>query len=123
MPMWSAEKTREAARLRRTRDAAREEELANRRVEARKHGEELARSIATRDKGVVKIIGFGSAFDERLPFRFSSDIDLAVMGGTIIGWKIAEQSTWKVDYVELEEQEQSMIDAITASGVVLYERS
>ncbi|MEX2444283.1 MAG: hypothetical protein WD492_11790 [Alkalispirochaeta sp.] len=121
--MWSAEKTREAARLRGERDAEREKELAMRRTEARQHGEELARSIAERDKGVVRIIGFGSAFDERLPFRFSSDIDLAVMGGTIIGWKITEQSPWKVDYVELEDQEQSMVDAITAAGVVLYERS
>ena len=120
--MWSAEQTRDAARRRRARHAELEEELAKRRTEARKHGEELAQAIAERDAGVTKIFGFGSAFDERLPFRFSSDIDLAVMGAGIVGWKIAEQSPWKVDFVELEDQDQSMVDAITTSGVVLYER-
>jgi predicted nucleotidyltransferase len=121
--MWSAEQTRETARRRLVREAEREQELVARRAAAREHAEELARTIAKQDSNVTRIVGFGSTFDERLPFTYFSDIDLAVAGGTIIGWKIAEQSPWKVDFVELEHQEQTMVDAILASGVVLYERS
>jgi len=121
--MWSAEQTRRAARQRIAREAERDRDLAERRKEARTHGTELARKIAEYDPQVTKIVGFGSVFDERLPFTFRSDIDLAVAGGTIIGWKIAEQSPWDVDFVELEDQDKSMVDAILASGVVLYERS
>jgi predicted nucleotidyltransferase len=109
--MWSAEQTRAVARRRLAREAERERELTERRTEARTHGEELARSIAEHDKGVTRIIGFGSAFDDRLPFTFSSDIDLAVMGGTIVGWKIAEQfaicherfTQWIDDLIQAEE--------------------
>jgi len=57
-----------------------------------------------------------------LPFRAGSDIDLAVEGGSIVAWKMTQQSEWNVDWVELDEQEESMVQSIVSSGVVLYER-
>ena len=66
--------------------------------------------------------GFGSVFDRRLPFRSFSDIDLAVLGGTTKAWKISQASPWKVDWIELDLQADSMVRAIVESGVLLYER-
>ncbi len=51
--------------------------MDRRRAEARTHAEELARRIADVDESVVRIWGFGSVFDTRLPFRESSGIDLS----------------------------------------------
>ncbi len=96
--------------------------MEQRRAAARAHAEELAREIGRADESVERIWGFGSAFDTRLAFRRSSDIDLAVEGGSTRAWKISRQSPWKVDWVELSDQPESMVRAIVESGVVLYER-
>jgi len=71
---------------------------------------------------VRRIWGFGSTFDERLRFRESSDIDLAVEGGSLAAWRISQRSPWKVDWVELDDQDESMVRSIATRGVVLYER-
>lgn len=97
--MWSAEQTREAARRRLVRQAERERELVARRAAAREHAEELARTIVEQDSNVTRIVGFGSTFDERLPFTYFSDIDLAVAGGTIIGWKMTP-SSWRRELLD-----------------------
>lgn len=96
--------------------------MERRRAEARAHAEELCREIGEADKSVKRIWGFGSAFDNRLPFRESSDIDLAVEGGSTRAWKISQRSPWEVDWVELSDQPESMVTAIVDSGMLLYER-
>ncbi len=119
---WTAEQTRDAAQRRLKKEAARQAALADRRESARAHARELAQEIAAADPSVVRIWGFGSTFDHRLRFSESSDIDLAVEGGSLTAWKIAERSSWKVDWVELDDQDRSMVNAIISDGVLLYER-
>lgn len=120
--MWSKADTREVARRRLRKHAEYKERVERRRAEARAHAEELAIEIGTADESVERIWGFGSAFDNRLPFRESSDIDLAVEGGSTRAWKVSQRSPWDVDWVELSDQPESMVRAIVESGVLLYER-
>lgn len=120
--MWSEADTRETAQRRLRKHAAYKARMERRRAEAHAHAEALARKIGEADDSVVRIWGFGSAFDIRLPFRESSDIDLAVEGGSTRAWKISRQSPWKVDWVDLADQSESMSAAIVESGVMLYER-
>jgi len=96
--------------------------LEERRAAARAHAQELARAIAEADPTVRRIWGFGSAFDDRLRFRESSDIDLGVEGGSLPAWQITQRSSWKIDWVELDDQDETMVRSVTRSGVVLYER-
>lgn len=119
---WSARQIHEAAQRRLRKEARRQAVLEERRVAARAHAQELARAIAAADPTVRRIWGFGSTFDNRLRFRESSDIDLAVEGGSLVAWQITQRSPWKVDWVELDDQDGSMVCSITTSGVVLYER-
>ena len=119
---WTAEQTREAAQRRLKKEAVRRMALEERRAAARHHATELAQQIGAADTTVRRIWGFGSVFDQRLVFRAGSDIDLAVEGGSIVAWKMSMQSEWKVDWVELGEQDESMVQSIMTSGLVLYER-
>jgi hypothetical protein len=119
---WTTEQTRDAAQRRLRKEAARQAALADRRDAARAHARELAQEIGAADQTVARIWGFGSTFDHRLRYSESSDIDLAVEGGSLAAWKIAERSPWKVDWVELDDQDRSMVNAIISDGVLLYER-
>ena len=119
---WTTEQTREAAQRRLKKEAACRALLEERRAAARSHATQLAQEIGAADTTVRRIWGFGSVFDQRLPFRAGSDIDLAVEGGSIVAWKMTQQSEWKIDWVELDEQEESMVQSIVSSGVALYER-
>ena len=119
---WTSEQTREAAQRRLRKEGVRRMELEERRAAARRYATELAQQIGAADTTVRRIWGFGSVFDQRLGFRAGSDIDLAVEGGSIVAWKMSRQSEWKVDWVELGEQDESMVQSIMNSGVVLYER-
>ncbi len=119
---WTREDTREVARRRKKKAAERTRRLEERRKEARAHAEVLVKMIAEQDTTVVRVWGFGSVFDERLPFRSSSDIDLAVEGGTILAWKLSQRSPWSVDWVELADQHESIVRAVKENGVLLYER-
>lgn len=89
---WTAEQTREPAQRRLKKDAARRTELEERRAAACRHATELAQQI-----GAVEV-------------------------GSIVAWKMSMQSEWKVDWVELGEQDESMVQSIMTSGLVLYER-
>lgn len=123
LSMWTKADTEEVARRRLRKYARYEAEMERRREEARAHAQELATEIGEADESVKRIWGFGSAFDSRLPFRERSDIDLAVEGGSTLAWKISQRSRWKVDWIELSDQRESMVKAIVESGVLLYERS
>ncbi|TVQ22021.1 MAG: hypothetical protein EA383_16220 [Spirochaetaceae bacterium] len=119
---WTAEQIRDAAQRRLKKDTQRQAMLEERRVAARVHATELVQAIAAADPTVRRIWGFGSTFDERLRFREASDIDLAVEGGSLTAWQICQRSPWKVDWVELDDQDESMVRSIMATGVLLYER-
>lgn len=119
---WTVEQTRQVARRRIKKDAERTRELKEQRTHAAAHARALAVEIGEQDRTVRKIWGFGSVFDERLPFRPASDIDLAVDGGTILAWKLSQKSSWKVDWVELRDQPESFAQAIKERGTVLFER-
>ena len=119
---WTAEQIHEAAQRRLRKEARRRAMLEERRTAARAHAQELAQAIAAADPTVRRIWGFGSAFDTRLRFRESSDIDLAVEGGSLTAWQITQRSPWKIDWIELDDQDESMVRSITIDGVVLYER-
>ncbi len=119
---WTAEQIRDAAQRRLRKDEQRQAMLEERRMAARAHAMKLVQAIAAADPTVRRVWGFGSTFDERLRFRESSDIDLAVEGGSLVAWQITQRSPWKVDWVELDDQDESMVRSITTSGVVLYER-
>lgn len=120
--MWTKADTQEVARRRLRKHAEHEARMQQRREAARAHALQLAVEIGEADETVKRIWGFGSAFDTRLPFRATSDIDLAVEGGSTLAWKISQRSPWKVDWVELSDQPQSMVTAIVESGELLYER-
>jgi predicted nucleotidyltransferase len=90
--------------------------MERRREEARAHPQELAAEICEADESVKRIWSFGSAFDSRLPFRERSDIDLAVEEGSTLAWKISQRSRWKVDWIELSDQRESMVKAIVELG-------
>jgi predicted nucleotidyltransferase len=119
---WTTEQTHHVARRRLRKERERARELEERRSRAIAHARALALEIGEQDTTVRKIWGFGSVFDERLPFRPASDIDLAAEGGTILAWKLSQKSSWNVDWVELEEQPESFAEAIRARGTLLYER-
>ncbi len=119
---WTVEQTREVAKRRLEKEARRAAALEERRQAAKVFAVELAQEIGACDHSVKKVWGFGSVFDPRLRFRSSSDIDLAVEGGSLIAWKITQSAAWDVDLVDLHEQDESMVESITASGVLLYER-
>ena len=119
---WTAEQTHEAARRRLKKEERRQAMLQERRLAARSHAHTIAQEIAWADPTVRRIWGFGSTFDTRLRFRESSDIDLAVEGGSLLAWRIAQRSPWSIDWVELDDQDESMVRSVTTSGVVLYER-
>lgn len=119
---WTAEQIHEAAQRRLRKETQRQAMLEERRTAARAHAQELAQAIAAADPTVRRIWGFGSAFDTRLRFRESSDIDLAVEGGSLTAWQITQRSPWKIDWIELDDQDESMVRSITTDGVVLYER-
>ncbi len=71
---------------------------------------------------VGRIWGFGSTFDNRLRFREPSFVDRVVEGYSLISWQITRRSPWKIDWVKLDDQEESMVRSITTGGVVLCER-
>ena len=120
--MWTREQTREVARNRLKKERRRQAALKDRRDRAQQHARELAVQIAAADDSVRRIWGFGSTFDQALPYRQTSDIDLACEGGDIRAWKTAQASPWDVDWVELDDQEASMVQSVTSRGVLLYER-
>jgi hypothetical protein len=119
---WTREQSEEAARLRTARHTAREERLRARREQGRREAERLAREIGAADPSVMTIWGFGSVFEKWRNFREDSDLDLAAEGGTSKAWKISQTSDWKVDWVELENQDPDFAEQIRKKGTVLYER-
>lgn len=119
---WTRQQTEDVARRRLNAAAARESHLEARRQEAREYAGVLAARIAEADPTVTRIWGFGSVFELRQPFREDSDIDLAVEGGGLAAWKVSQSTAWRIDWVELHQQDESFVQAVRGRGVVIYER-
>lgn len=119
---WTKEQTEQVAGRRLRRAAKREESREVRRLEAQKHAHALAAQIAEEDPSVRNIWGFGSVFEARQPFREDSDIDLAVEGGSLVAWRLSQASSWKIDWVELDQQDDSFVESVKNTGVLIFER-
>jgi histidinol-phosphate phosphatase family protein len=119
---WSKEDTKEVARRRLRQDALLDAQLLLRRREGQDEGRKLAQRAAEVDSSVVRVWGFGSVFEANRPFRLDSDLDLGVEGGGTKAWSASQNSTWSVDWVELEDQEADFAKQVKERGVLLYER-
>jgi len=113
---WSKQQTEEVARRRLGLAATREKLLEARRREAREYAYGLAAQIAEADPTVTRIWGFGSVFEPRQPFRKDSDIDLAVEGGSLAAWRLSQASSWKIDWLELDQQDKAFAQAVRTVG-------
>ena len=119
---WTKQQTEEVARRRLGLAATRKKLLEARRREARKYAYGLATQIAEADPTVTRIWGFGSVFEPRQSFRKDSDIDLAVEGGSLAAWRLSQASSWKIDWLELDQQDKAFAQAVKNRGVIIFER-
>ncbi len=119
---WTKQQTEDVARRRLRHVARREMLIKARRQEAREYAGLLATQIADADPTVRRIWGFGSAFEPRQPFREDSDIDLAVEGGSLVAWRLSQASSWKIDWLELDQQDEAFAEAVKKRGVIIFER-
>lgn len=96
---------------------------AVRRIEAQAEGARLAVELSLADSGIQKIWGFGSTFEDALPFTLNSDIDLAVEGGSLLGlYRIAERSAFPVDLVDITSATDAFAERVRSRGRLLFER-
>lgn len=111
-----------ADRLRR-KYRAEEEGLKKRREQANEWALKIAATLAAEDSDLKQVFGFGSVFEEWRRFRYDSDIDLAIVGGN---WsrlmRAIPESSFSVDLVELEWQNQEFKNHVREKGVLLYEK-
>lgn len=103
-------------------NAAYDAAMKTRLKEARKEGERIAAKIWAEVPGVKRILGFGSVFEEGRSFSEISDIDLAIEGGDYFkAFKMAEDSVFRVDLVDLTGRESAFLKLIKDRGIVLFE--
>jgi predicted nucleotidyltransferase len=97
----------------------RDETLARKRL-ARDEAHRLARTFAEADRGLRRVYLFGSCLDTRR-FTPSSDIDLAIEGGDLVGCvRIALDSAFPVDVIDLADAREGVRARILAEGEMLY---
>jgi predicted nucleotidyltransferase len=98
--------------------------LAIRKTQALEEVHALVKKFLSLDPGITKIILFGSLARDDVS-SLDSDIDLAVSCSgehfLMLG-ALAQDSTFKVDLVELSTAEKRIKDAIARDGMVLYEQ-
>jgi predicted nucleotidyltransferase len=97
-------------------------ENEKKRKEAYKEAVRLTAQFAEIDKELKKVILFGSTLG---PGRYGSesDIDLAVEGGDFFGFmRIAEESSFKVDVVDLQDLPERFKTLIDRSSEILFNR-
>ena len=111
----------EAAARRITAANRKEDEMtAARRIAAQQEARRIAAALRAKDPEVRLIWGFGSAFEAYRPFRMDSDIDLAIEGGDILRLlSIAEDSTFKVDLIDISGCEDRFAQVIRERGTLL----
>jgi len=105
------------------RDNARESaQIRDRLALAREEALRLALLLSGLED-VCLVIHFGSSASGR-SFRLDSDIDLAIRGGDILeAMKVAENSVFHVDVIDIDMVPEPLKTAILADGVVLHENT
>lgn len=95
-------------------------EMLRRRTKAKAEAERLAALLISQFPEITQIWGFGSVFESRRPFSISSDIDLALEGGDYFAaYKIVEQSSFKVDLIDITGKNDRFASLIREYGVAL----
>lgn len=90
------------------------------REEAKAEAKRLSAAIKSRIPGVSIIWGFGSVFEKNRPFSKTSDIDLALEGGDFFAvYRIVEQSSFKVDLIDITGKNDRFASLIRKNGVNL----
>ncbi len=80
----------------------------------------LAREMGKADPSLRKVILFGSALPGRA-FRIDSDIDLAILGGSLTLFeRRAASSRFRIDITRLDDMRPAVRDRVMTEGQVLY---
>lgn len=86
----------------------------------RLEAERLAELFARTDPSVVRVWGYGSAFERGRPFRLDSDLDLAVEGGDVARLqRLSDGSDFEVELVDITGQDDFFVRQIRAQGHLL----
>lgn len=114
----------EAAVERLRRENRRNREACDRRREqARLEGLRLAEVFGQNDSSVVRVWGYGSAFEKGRPFGLDSDLDLAVEGGEVLRLqRLVGDSPFEVELVDITDGEDFFARQIRRNGRLLWER-
>lgn len=120
-----AEDTRDAiakiVAAERKREKRKKERIDRRLPEARLEADRIAARLVAADADVRKIILFGSVATGSVRSE-QFDIDLAIEGGNHLSlMRIAEESPFSVDLVDLEAVSERFRHAVEAKGIVLYD--
>ena len=79
--------------------------------------------MAQADHSLVKIIGFGSTFETWRNYRIDSDIDLAIVGGSLrLIEKILPECDFEFSIIKLKDQSLAFKHHVLENGIVLYEK-
>ncbi|MDP3177587.1 MAG: hypothetical protein Q8M76_06760 [Spirochaetaceae bacterium] len=110
----------EAARRINRENREEAERASARRQEARDEAVRLAAELRAKDPCIKRIWGFGSTFEQALPYRLDSDIDLAIEGGDIYTLQtVAEASRIEVDLVDISDRDDYFARRIRSEGAAL----
>ena len=95
-------------------------DILHRREKAETEAKRLAVLLISRIPEITKIWGFGSVFESNKPFSEYSDIDLALEGGDFFAaFKIVENSSFKVDLIDITEKNDMFANLIREFGTNL----
>ena len=107
----------------RKRNAEARVRIAARLAHARSEALRLAQAFAEADPDVRRVLLFGSVAGGRVR-TLDFDIDLAIEGGDVLqAWRIADESSYAVDVVDLDDVSPAFRAAVEKRGEVLYERT
>lgn len=96
--------------------------LGERRSRAAALGKELALRLLACHPESRRVWGFGSVFETWRDFRKTSDLDLAVESGDVIGLlALVENEEIEVDIVDLSACPRPLAETIRTQGIILAE--
>lgn len=109
-----------AARRIKEENRVEDAKAAARRESAILEGKRIAAALRESDGSIRAIWGFGSTFESSRPYGLGSDIDIAIDGGDILRLlSLAQESTFKVDLVDITGQEDGFAQGIRERGTRL----
>lgn len=98
-----------------------EAECAQRLDRARREAHRLVEVLVGADPSIVRIWGFGSAFERGRPFGLDSDLDLALDGGVIHRLQsLVDNSEFSVELVDITGAEDLFAQQIRKQGRLLW---